>query len=57
MVKTGLVAVDFGRALNRAQNIRQIADYTGDLIEPEDMAQLLRQPAEFVHLMKVQFVP
>jgi uncharacterized protein (UPF0332 family) len=56
MVKTGLVSVDLGRALNRAQNIRQIADYTGDVIEPEDVAQLLQQASEFVVLLKTKFV-
>jgi uncharacterized protein (UPF0332 family) len=56
MVKTGLVSVDLGRALNRAQNIRQIADYTGDVIEPENVVQLLQQASEFVFLLKTKFV-
>jgi uncharacterized protein (UPF0332 family) len=55
MVKSGLVSLDLGRALNRAQNIRQIADYTGDVIEPEDVAQLLQQASEFVVLLKTRF--
>ncbi len=54
MVKTGLVSVDLGRALNRAQNIRQIADYTGDEIEPEDVLALLQQASEFVQTLKKQ---
>jgi uncharacterized protein (UPF0332 family) len=54
MVKTGLVSVDLGRALNRAQNIRQIADYTGDVIEPEDVLALLQQASEFVQALKKQ---
>jgi uncharacterized protein (UPF0332 family) len=54
MVKTGLVSVDLGRALNRAQNIRQIADYTGDVIEPEDVLTLLQQASEFVQALKKQ---
>jgi uncharacterized protein (UPF0332 family) len=54
MVKTGLVSVDLGRALNRAQNIRQIADYTGDVIEPEDVLALLQQASEFVQTLKKQ---
>jgi uncharacterized protein (UPF0332 family) len=48
--------LDLGRALNRAQNIRQIADYTGDVIEPEDVTQLLRQASEFVILLKTRFL-
>jgi uncharacterized protein (UPF0332 family) len=54
--ETGLVSLDLGRALNRAQNIRQIADYTGDVIEPEDVTQLLRQASEFVILLKTRFL-
>ncbi len=54
MVKTGLVSIDLGRALNRAQNIRQIADYTGDVIEPEDVLALLQQASEFVQALKKQ---
>ena len=54
MVKTGLVSVELGRALNRAQNIRQIADYTGDVIEPEDVLALLQQASEFVQALKKQ---
>jgi uncharacterized protein (UPF0332 family) len=54
MVKTGLVSVELGRALNRAQNIRQIADYTGDVIEPEDVLALLQQASEFVQTLKKQ---
>lgn len=57
MVKTGLVTVDLGRALNRAQDIRQIADYTGDLIEPEDVNKLVLQADSFVQLMKQEFIP
>lgn len=57
MVKTGLIAADLGRALNRAQVIRQIADYMGDLIELEDVNKLVLQADGFVQLMKNEFVP
>jgi uncharacterized protein (UPF0332 family) len=56
MVKTGLVSIELGRALNRAQSIRQIADYTGDMIEPEDVDKLLTQACEFVFLLKTRWV-
>jgi len=52
MVKTGLVPVEFGRAFNRAQDIRQVADYTGHLIEPADVIEVIQKAAEFVKLMK-----
>lgn len=56
MVKTGFVPVEFGRAFNRAHDIRQVADYTGDLIESADVDWLLQQAAAFVALIKVNFV-
>ena len=56
MVKTGLVPVEVGRAFNRAHDIRQAADYTGDMIEPDDVNQLLRDATDFVALVKVNFV-
>lgn len=52
LVKTGLVPVELGRAFNRAQNIRQVADYTGDLIAPDDVAWLVQQADGFVQTMR-----
>ncbi len=52
LVKTGLVPVELGRAFNRAQNIRQVADYTGDLIAPGDVEWLVQQADGFVQTMK-----
>jgi uncharacterized protein (UPF0332 family) len=37
LVKAGLVPAEFGRAFNRAHDIRQVADYTGDLIEADQV--------------------
>lgn len=52
LVKTGYVSVELGRAFNRAQNIRQVADYTGDLIAPDDVGWLVQRAADFVQAMK-----
>lgn len=52
LVKTGVVPVELGRAFNRAQNIRQVADYTGDLITPGDVEWLVQQTDGFVRIMK-----
>lgn len=57
MVKTGLMPVEFGRAFNRAHDIRQVADYTGDLIESDDVNWLIQQATDFVALVKADFVP
>jgi uncharacterized protein (UPF0332 family) len=32
-VKTGLIAKEIGRDLNRLQQLRQLADYTGESID------------------------
>lgn len=48
LVKTGFVPAEFGRAFNRAHDIRQVADYTGDLIEADQVDGLIVQAAEFV---------
>jgi uncharacterized protein (UPF0332 family) len=56
LVKTGLVPVEYGRAFNRAQNIRQVADYTGDLIEADDVVWVVQQSADFVQMIKDTFV-
>lgn len=52
LVKTGLVPIELGRAFNRAQNIRQVADYTGDLIAPNDVDLLVKQAVGFVRALK-----
>ncbi len=44
--------VEFGRAFNRAHDIRQVADYTGDLIEADDVSWMIQHAADFVELVK-----
>ena len=51
MVKTGKVPVEMGRLLNRAHEIRLVADYTGDCMEPAEAAGLVAQADTFVALM------
>lgn len=57
MIKTGLMPIEFGRAFNRAHDIRQVADYTGDLIELGDVQWLIQQARHFVQVIKADFVP
>ena len=57
MIKTGLLPVEFGRAFNRAHDIRQVADYTGDLIETNDVAWLIQQATDFVERIKTDHLP
>jgi len=48
LVKAGRLSADLGRALNRAAEVRLVADYTGEEI-PADQARLVvDQAAQFV---------
>ena len=51
-VKTGKVSVELGRALNRAEEIRLIADYQGESVDPEQVVWVVECAGEFVQAMK-----
>jgi uncharacterized protein (UPF0332 family) len=57
LVKNGRVSRDMGRLLNRAHEIRQVADYTGESIEPADAEDLVEQAYTFVTTIRAQFLP
>lgn len=57
LVKTGRVPVEFGRALNKAEELRLVADYKGDPIEKEDAAWAVSQAQAFVQAMRTTFLP
>jgi uncharacterized protein (UPF0332 family) len=48
VIKSGQLSADLGRALSRAHEIRLLADYTGDPIEPDIAVKLVQQATEFV---------
>ena len=56
LVKTGRVPVELGRALNKAEELRLIADYKGDPIEKEDAAWAVSQAQAFVQAMQATFM-
>lgn len=56
LVKNGRVPKELGRLLNRAHEIRQIADYTGDSVEPADASLLVQQADVFVEAMRDEFI-
>ncbi|WP_423372862.1 HEPN domain-containing protein [Dyella acidisoli] len=56
LVKTSRVSKDIGRLLKRAEEIRLVADYTGDLIELTDAIELVDQAEIFVREMRKIFV-
>jgi len=56
LVKPGLVPVELGRSLNRAEELRLIADYTGDLLHFEQVHWLIGQAGEFVSFIRSAFI-
>lgn len=48
VVKPGLVAIDHGRALNKVEDLRLIADYRGDPVTQENAAWALEQAQAFL---------
>lgn len=56
LVKNGPVSKDMGRLLNRAHEIRQIADYTDDSVELADAKQMVEQAETFVAAMRQVFM-
>ncbi|MBB5014566.1 HEPN domain-containing protein [Rehaibacterium terrae] len=48
LVKPGLVPLALGRAINWAEDLRLMADYRGDAIEPGDARELVEQAEAFV---------
>lgn len=57
LVKNGPVSKEIGRLLNRAHEIRLVADYNGDSVEPADAQEILEQAETFVGAMRTEFMP
>lgn len=57
LVKNGPVTKDVGRLLNRAHEIRLVADYKGDSVEPADASEMVEQAETFVAAMRAAFMP
>lgn len=56
LVKTGRVTVELGKALNKAEELRLIADYKGDAIESEQATWAVENSQMFVNAMKATFM-
>lgn len=57
LVLTGLLPSELGKALNKAESIRIMADYTGEDIGDEKATELVEQAALFVGAVKDRFAP
>lgn len=55
LVKPGRVSIELGRALNRVEEIRLVADYKGDPVEIERAQWAVQQAEEFVAVMRATF--
>ncbi|HSF48299.1 MAG TPA: hypothetical protein VLA73_08055 [Burkholderiales bacterium] len=56
LVKVGLVPVELGRALNKAEEIRRAADYKGDRIDEEHARWAVEQAQTFVRTISDKFM-
>ena len=52
-----MVPVEYGRTLNKVEEMRLIADYKGDPIEPDKAEWAVNQAQDFVQAMRTMFVP
>ncbi|ESQ16527.1 MAG: hypothetical protein N838_05660 [Thiohalocapsa sp. PB-PSB1] len=52
LVKPGRLPKELGRMLNRAEEVRLLADYTGGSVEPADATELLSQAEAFVNAVR-----
>ncbi len=57
LVKNGPVSKEVGRLLNRAHEIRLVADYNGDSVESADAKEMVEQAETFVAAMRAEFMP
>ena len=55
LVKSGLVDIELGKALNKVEDLRLIADYKGDPVGMEEAAWAVQQATEFVPSMQNSF--
>ena len=51
LVKTGIVPIELGKSLNKAEDLRLIADYKGDPIAQEQAEWVVGQAEHFVKSM------
>jgi uncharacterized protein (UPF0332 family) len=56
LVKTGRVPVEFGKSLNKAEELRLIADYKGDPIESDAASWVVSEAHSFVQMMQDTFL-
>jgi uncharacterized protein (UPF0332 family) len=53
LVKTGKVSVDLGKAFNKVEDLRLVADYRGDEVDKEKATWALEQAKAFVKALEL----
>jgi uncharacterized protein (UPF0332 family) len=53
LVKTGKVSADLGKALNKVEDLRLVADYRGDEVDKENATWALEQAKVFVRALEL----
>ena len=56
LVRNGAVPKEIGRLLNRAHEIRLVADYKGECVEAADAREMVAQAETFVATMRALFM-
>ncbi len=56
LVKPQLFPIDLGRSLNRAEDLRLVADYKGDSIDAEEALWAVEQAQAFVDEVEKRFM-
>lgn len=56
LVKNGPIPHEFGRLFNRAEEIRLVADYRGEVVEPEDAREMVKHAERFIQVIRAHFV-
>lgn len=57
LVKTGRLPVELGKALNRAAEIRLVADYSGEEVTVEKAQWLIENSAVFIETVRQELGP
>lgn len=57
LVKTGRVPIELGKTLNKAEELRLIADYKGDPVEIDAASWAVSEAHSFVQVMQDTFMP
>ncbi len=55
LVKSGLIDIELGKALNKVEDLRLIADYKGDALTLEDATWAVEQATSFLATVKAVF--